>query len=140
MNNVQSVQQIYEAFGRGDIPTVLERLAEDVEWESWNLGNTAQSAGVPWLKPQRGREGVADFFATVGTFEIRDFQVLAILDGGDKVGVEVSFDAIAPTGEHLRDEEFHLYDLDENGLVKRMRHYVDTAKHMKAAQVTPAVA
>jgi ketosteroid isomerase-like protein len=135
MGNVESVQTLYEAFGRGDIPAVLDLMADDVEWESWGVDNTAQEAGVPWLRRRRGREGVAEFFDVVGTFEIRDFQILGFLDGGDTVAVDFMFDAIAPTGEHLHDEEIHLYDFDENGRVTRMRHYVDTAKHIKVARV-----
>ena len=30
--NVQAVQDIYAAFGRGDIPGIVERLAPDVTW------------------------------------------------------------------------------------------------------------
>jgi uncharacterized protein len=30
--NVQLVQEIYAAFGRGDIPAALDALAHDVEW------------------------------------------------------------------------------------------------------------
>jgi ketosteroid isomerase-like protein len=28
-----TVQGIYQAFGSGDVPAILERLAEDVAWE-----------------------------------------------------------------------------------------------------------
>jgi uncharacterized protein len=140
MSNVEAVQELYTAFGRGDVPAVLERLADDVEWESWEVGNTAQQAGVPWLKLQRGRDAVAEFFATVGAFEMRDFQVRSILDGGDRVAVEVLIDAVTPSGERLHDEEMHLYGFDDSGQINRMRHYVDTAKHMKAAQVAAASA
>src|SRR5262249_51415661 len=136
----EAVQSLYEAFGRGDIPAVLDLMADDVVWESWSSGNTAQEAGVPWLKPRGGREGVADFFGVVGTFDIQDFQVLGFLDGGDKVAVEVMIDAISPAGEHFHDEEIHLYAFDESGMIKRLRHYVDTAKHMKAALVAGAPA
>jgi hypothetical protein len=113
-------------------------MADDVEWESWEK-NTAQRAGVPWLQLQRGRDGVADFFALVGTFEIREFTVRSLLDGGDRVAAEILIDAVSPTGEQLRDEELHMWYFDENGRVKGMRHWVDTAKHMKVAQVDAPV-
>jgi hypothetical protein len=32
----------------------------------------------------------------------------------------------------FRDEELHLWTLDDDGQVVRMRHYVDTAKHIAA--------
>ena len=30
MDNVKTVQLIYEAFGRGDVPRILEQLSDDV--------------------------------------------------------------------------------------------------------------
>jgi uncharacterized protein len=134
VSNVETVQEIYAAFGRGDIPAVLERLAEDVEWEAWS-DNSAQRAGVPWFQSRRGREGAGDFFAIVGTWDVREFSVVSILDGGDKVAAEIVIEAVPPGGEPFRDEEMHLWDFDADGLVKRMRHHSDTAKHMRAAGV-----
>ena len=47
MSNVATVQKIYEAFGKGDVPAILAVLADDVEWESWE-DNSSVKAGVPW--------------------------------------------------------------------------------------------
>lgn len=33
MDNKQIVQTIYAAFGRGDIPAILEQLDDNVDWE-----------------------------------------------------------------------------------------------------------
>jgi ketosteroid isomerase-like protein len=33
MGNLESVQAVYEAFGRGDVPAILGALADDVEWD-----------------------------------------------------------------------------------------------------------
>jgi uncharacterized protein len=137
MSNAQTVQEIYEAFGRGDIPAVLERLAEDVQWESWS-DNSAQHVGVPWYELRKGRDGVAAFFAMVGDWEIREFSVVAIMDGGDKVSAEIVMDAVPAGGEPYRDEEMHLWDFNEEGLVTRLRHYADTAKHIAAARLQVA--
>jgi len=38
------VQNIYAAFGRGDVNAILDCLADDVAWESWS-DNFAQRAG-----------------------------------------------------------------------------------------------
>jgi hypothetical protein len=37
-----------------------------------------------------------------------------------------------PAGGRSRDEELHLWTFDEHQQVVRMRHYVDTAKHIAA--------
>ncbi len=30
--NVKTIQAIYEAFGRGDVDAVLDRLTDDIDW------------------------------------------------------------------------------------------------------------
>jgi ketosteroid isomerase-like protein len=53
-NHLATVGAIYEAFGKGDIPTILGYMADDVRWEEWD-DNSAQRAGVPWLQPPPGQ-------------------------------------------------------------------------------------
>ena len=53
-----SITEIYAAFGRGDVPTILDKVAADCRWESWT-NNYAQKAGVASLRPQTGPTGVA---------------------------------------------------------------------------------
>ena len=135
MSNIDTVKAMYEAFGRGDVPSILEKMSDDVRWEEW-ADNTAQKRGVPWLKPRRGKEGVADFFRLISEFAVKEFQVLSIMGGGNQVAAEFVFEADAPPhGRHYRDEEIHLWTFDEQGKVIRLRHYADTAKHMAVAGV-----
>jgi ketosteroid isomerase-like protein len=35
--HADSVKEIYEAFGRGDIRAILERLHPEIAWESWPI-------------------------------------------------------------------------------------------------------
>jgi uncharacterized protein len=132
--NMAAVQRIYEAFGRGDVPAILDELAEDVAFEQW-AENHAQRAGVPWMAERRGHDGAKGFFGLVATFDIAEFQILSMMSGGDQVVVEVMIDATPPDGERYRDEELHLWTFGDDGKVKRLRHYTDTAKHMAAARV-----
>ena len=133
-DNATTVTRIYEAFGRGDVPAILALLAEDVAWESW-ADNHAQRGGVPWLTPKRGRAGAAEFFQCIATdLRVRDFQVLSILTGPHQVAAEITIDADVPgTAGRIQDEEMHLWTFDNEGKVRRFRHYVDTAKHLAAA-------
>jgi ketosteroid isomerase-like protein len=50
---VAVVQSTYEAFGKGDVPAILDVLADDVEWESW-ADTSAVRAGVPTMIPRGG--------------------------------------------------------------------------------------
>jgi ketosteroid isomerase-like protein len=47
--------------------------------------------------------------------------------------VAVEFEVLA-TGRRYRDEELHLWTFDGAGKVTRLRHYLDSAKHVAAAQ------
>ena len=129
---LETVQQIYGAFGRGDVPAILAVLDDHVKWESWE-DNSAQRAGVPWLRAGLGKAAVGEFFEVIGTMKIDDFQVLGMMANDRQVAVEVLIDATLPNGKRLRDEELPLWNLDAHGKVIRMRHYVDTAKHAAAA-------
>jgi ketosteroid isomerase-like protein len=136
MSNIATVQSIYEAFGRGDVAAILDNVAEDAAWEAWENGNTTQDAGVPWMLARRGRDGVAEFFQEVaGRLEFHSFEPRNLLEGGDQVAATIEFDVTArATGERFQDEEIHLWTFDADGKVSGMRHYVDTAKHIKAAK------
>ena len=133
MSNLATVQSIYEAFGKGDVPSILDTLADDVEWESWS-DNSAVKAGVPWMQPLSGKANVAKFFEVAGQMDIKDLQILGFMEGGNQVAVEFVLEAGLPTfgGGHYRDEEVHLWTFNDAGKVTRLRHYTDTAKHIAA--------
>jgi ketosteroid isomerase-like protein len=131
--NATTVADIYAAFGRGDVPAILERLADDVAWEEW-ADNSAQRAGVPYLVARRGRSDVAGFFAVLGEATVLDFAVLDIIGTGRQVVAEVRASFALPGGGRFADEELHLWTFDDAGRVVRFRHYLDTAKHIAAAR------
>jgi ketosteroid isomerase-like protein len=132
-DHLSTVGKIYEAFGRGDIPTILGHIADDVQWEAW-ADNSAQKAGVPWLQARQGKDGVLAFFQVLGGMPVKDFQVLSLMAGGNQVAAEFVIEVEVPaTGAQYRDEEIHLWTFNDAGQVSRLRHYTDTAKHIAAA-------
>ena len=133
--HIETVSKIYEAFGKGDIPTIISFLADDVRWEEWN-DNAAQKAGVPWLKPGIGKPAAMDFFKVIGEMKFRHFEVKSLMEGPDQVASEIVIEVELPsTGTIVKDEEMHLWSFNDAGKVVRFRHYLDTAKHMSAANV-----
>lgn len=130
-DNLKTAQAIYEAFGRGDVPAILDLLADDVRWEDW-ADNSAQKAGVAWMAPRRGRAAVGEFFGIVGTWNVTDVQVLSFMEGSNQVAVEFEIEVELPNGGGYRDQEVHLLTFGADGKVVRFRHYTDTAKHIAA--------
>jgi uncharacterized protein len=131
--NLSTVQQIYSCFGQGDISGILEKLDDSVRWEEW-ADNSAQKAGVPWMQPRHGKEGVLAFFQCIGSdLQIKNFQVFSLMDGGNQIAAEFVIEAdVLTSGGHYRDEEIHLWTFNEAGKVIRLRHYLDTQKHIEA--------
>lgn len=138
-HTLETVQAIYQAFGRGDVPAILAHLAPDVRWESW-ADQSAQRAGHPLFAQRVGPQQAAGFFQLLGEqLQIHEFQVLDVFGSGRQVAAESVIDyTYRPTGQRVRDEELHLWTFDEQGKVARFRHYIDTAKHLRAAGLLPA--
>ena len=134
--NLATISDIYAAFGRGDVPAILDRIAPECRWEAW-ADNRAQRAGVPTLQPRVGPAGVAEFFVEVAQLQMHDFQLLDALGSERQVVADVEIEYTTPTGKRLRDQELHLWTLDDQQRVIHMRHYVDTAKHIAAFSPRP---
>jgi ketosteroid isomerase-like protein len=111
------VRKAYEAFGRGDIPAVLELVADDVEWDVADV----LVQGGSW----RGREGAGQFFQGLGQqYEELSIDVHDLIDGGEHVvGVGVGRGTRRGGGE----AEYgfaHVFTVGD-GKVTRFREYAD---------------
>jgi ketosteroid isomerase-like protein len=80
--NKRTVQAIFEAFGRGDIPAVLEHVSEDATWDA------PGPSVVPFYGKRRGHEGATEFFVQLGSnVEFEKFDVWEFIAEGDNVVV-----------------------------------------------------
>jgi ketosteroid isomerase-like protein len=129
VSHVEVVQQIYQAFGRGDVPAILEHLAENVEWEYG-----VNSTDVPWLQPRRGRAQVPEFFQALAAVDIQKFQPKTLVEAGDVVLVLIDLEGtVRSTGRRVVEEdEVHIWYFDSDGKVVRFRHRADTHQHWVA--------
>lgn len=128
--HARTVEAIYAAFGRGDIPSILGALREDVEWE-----HDAVDHGIPWLTPRQGRAQVMAFFEALRALDIRRFEPRRILADDAMVAAIIHVQiAVRATGRVINDVELHLWTFDAAGKVARFRHVADTHQHWLAAQ------
>lgn len=128
-DHVATVRSLYEAFGRGDVATIIDAAADDVEWEAGAVDH-----GLPLLTPGRGKAHVAAFFAEVGKLEFKRFEPRAIFGSGDHVMAVIAIEFLIPsTGRSVSEEgEGHLWTFGRDGKVVAFRHYVDTLQHSLA--------
>jgi ketosteroid isomerase-like protein len=131
MSNVHTIQEIYEAFGRGDVPAILTRLNERVEWEYG-----ANPSEVPWLQRRHGREGAAAFFASLVAIEIQRFAPKAFFENSQSVLVLLDIEfVVKATGKRVMEEdEVHIWHFDGQGKVARFRHRADTQQQALACR------
>ena len=132
MSNVDTVHAMYQAFLRGDVPMILSRLAEDVEWE-YGGGST----DVPWLQPRQGRDSVPGFFASLEAMEFHRFEPTQLLGEGNLVLAVIDIEAtVKATGKRLVEvDEVHIWRFNDKGEVQKFRHRADT--HMQAMALRP---
>lgn len=121
MSNVETVQAIYEAFGRGDVPAILDQLADDVEWD-----RDAPGYGIPIYEPGTGKEHAKRFFKALEDLQFITFEPTNFLTGANQVAVtlniEVKVNATGKTGKAL---EIHLWTFGDDGKISRFFHCID---------------
>jgi uncharacterized protein len=132
MNNVATVQSMYEAFGRGDIPFIIDQLADDVRWEAGALDH-----GILWLTPGRGKAHVMSFFGALRDLEFTTFDVQGVLGDGDLVvGVLQAAATVSSTGGSFDNLEIHVWRFNSEGKVASFNHVLDTIQHLAASRAT----
>lgn len=85
-DNIDQVQRMYDAFGRGDIAHIIDQLADDVAWKS-NLDPV-----VPWSGNYSGKGNVQRFFDAIATgTEVSAFEPQEWVAEGDTVVTQGRF-------------------------------------------------
>ncbi len=120
--NKRTVQSIFEAFGRGDIPGVLEHVSEDASWRA--PGPDA----VPYFGERRGHAGATEFFVQLGTnVDFEHFEPVAFVAEGDRVVVlGRERGRVKGTGKSF-DNEWALVFTFDGGKVSGFQCYENTA-------------
>lgn len=133
-DNIAACQAMYQAFGTGDVPTILTHLADDMAFDNW-VGNSAVDSGLlPNMRTRFGKDGAVAFFTALGTdLEFRRFDVTNLMGGGNQVAATVSLEIfVKATGKTVTDDMIHLWTFNDDGKAVRFLHYLDTAKHIAA--------
>lgn len=126
-NNLRTVQDMYAAFGRGDVEFVVAQIDDDCD----GFGVvSATPTGVPWHVPVsvRGKAGVMRYFESLAgvehlAFEQRDFAAM-----GDHVYATVRLvQRDRATGRTIEQPEVVHHFTFRNGKITRCRVLEDTA-------------
>jgi uncharacterized protein len=126
--NAIIVQSMYEAFGKGDISTVIAALDPQVEW--WEAENFIYADSNPYVGPNAVLEGV---FIRIGT-EWDGFTVAPkeVLDAGDTIIAHGYYSGTyKQNGKQVRAQFAHFFTF-RDGKVVKFQQYTDTAQFLQA--------
>lgn len=121
--NTAIVQDMYAAFGRGDIATLLDNLSDDVVW----IGVYGTGPQVPQSGERQGKAAVGQFFQQVAentkfsTFEPKQF-----VASGDMVVCLGHYTATTPVDKTFAGDWAMVFQL-QDGKVSRFQEFCDSA-------------
>jgi uncharacterized protein len=124
MSNVQLAHDIYDAFNRGDIATVLAALDPGIEWREAE-GNPYQPSGSPWV----GAEAITQnlFMKIPSDFDGFTLHPKEFHDAGDTVVIELRYSGTGKaTGKPLDAQVCHVLKF-RDGKLTSFQQFVDTA-------------
>jgi ketosteroid isomerase-like protein len=122
--NIEIVQSLYAAYGRGDMPGVLALLSDDV---TWGIDSVAAADVAPY-GIQRGKAGVEKFFtAWAATAEFHVFNPHDFVPVGNGVHNMLAYElTVKATGKRLQNLSPQHWTVVD-GKITSWRGYEDTA-------------
>ena len=123
------VQAAYAAFGRRDIPGILELLTDDVDWR-FQAG-----AGIPYAGRFTGKQEVQRWFGTLAeSDDIQKFEPREFLAGPNHVTV-IGWEQVRPlpNGSVFESDWVHVFTL-KGDRISRWIGTLDTAARVAATK------
>ena len=125
-NKTETIQQIYACFGVGDIPGIMEKLADNAVFE--------HNGKLPWSGRFEGKANVGRFFnalddnVTVTTFRPTNFRT-----EGDQVVNDCRFEAIAKSNQKPFGYDLKMsWDFDAQGKPNHYAGYTESSELVEA--------
>jgi len=129
--NIQMVKDVFAAMNRGDMNYILDRAADDIEWQSPVTGATAEP--ISWAKPRRGKAEISAFFKELfDKITLVEMKPLTFTAQDDRVFVEGTTKGIVKSNKQEYSSTWMMAITIRNGKCLRMKHFYDTADILKA--------
>jgi len=120
--NIAVVQQAYTNFKSGNINALIDQMTDDVVWQLPEIKN------VPLAGKRTGRDGVADFFATLARDQdVLEFEPRKFVAQNDTV-VSLGYYEwhVKETGRDFESDFVHIFTI-RDGKIAGFREHFDSA-------------
>ncbi len=111
---LEVVQTAYAAFGRGDLPAILNLVSEDIDWEFFG------AKGLPYTGVFQSKDEVARWFASIPEVDdILVFEPREFINGGEHVTV-LGWERTRarPSGRIFESEWVHVFTVRAGRVVR----------------------
>ena len=124
---IQAVKEMYAAFGRGDVATILSALAPDVSWEF------EAPAEIPFAGIRKGPQAAKGFFEGLAADHTDPkLEIAEYVSSGDAVATFGRYKCInKKTGRPVDTPVAHLFKF-RGGKVVRFVNFNNTAAYLEA--------
>ena len=132
--NIETVQAMYAAFGRGDIQFILDHLTGDIVW------TLEGPASVPFSGERHGKAEVLGFFEALAATQTNQKLTTDrwVAQGGTVASTGRYGATVTATGKSYDSAQAHFFTF-RDGKVSRFDDYVDTALVAEAYRESSAV-
>ncbi len=126
---VKKVQDMYAAFGRGDVETILNNTTDDVSWEF------EAPAALSWSGIRKGRKEAMGFFTGIAAeHENPVLKMTEYFSTNDSVAAFGRYDAtVKATGKRVSTPVAHFFRF-RDGKVSRYVNIVNSGGFLEAAK------
>jgi ketosteroid isomerase-like protein len=128
-DHIQTIKDLYAAFGRGDVGTILSNLSSDVSWEVEGPSEIS-FAGI-----RKGPDAVKAFFQAIANDHADPkLEVTEYLSSPDTVATFGRYKCtLKKTGKRVDSPIAHLFKFRDGKIVRFVDH-INTAAFLEAAQ------
>ena len=121
---VRIVEEMYRAFAKGDIPTIIAALDPQVEW--WEAENFIYDDGNPYVGPESVLKGV--FMRIASDWEGFAVSPAEVLDAGDTIIGHGYYSGVYRRNRQRARAQFAHFFTFADGKIVKFQQYTDTAQ------------
>ncbi len=125
VNNAKLISEMFDAFKKGDVETLLSHMHPDIKW------TVSGSSPIPYARTYKGHKETAGFFSSFAkevTFQ--EFVPEKILNADDHTVVSIGHfkGTVNATGKEFMSDWVMIDEFNDDGLVVSFKDYTDTQK------------
>ncbi len=121
-SNKEMVQALYDNFGKGNVPAILDLVTDDIKWTC-----PGPTDVLPYAQVYNGKKGVEEFFRLIyANKDFPQFEVKELIGEGDKVVALGHWDAKSKKTGNPYSGDWAMAFYFRDGKLSEHREYYDS--------------